>query len=133
MINQSIIYYHPAANVATPSASNALRHRRPRCFFQPFADIFLTRIHIYNHHGDHVQTCPTDECGEALAGVDLALQKIAAVVFGFPSMRIIIMRMMRMIFMMTRRMTYDDMTNTKAMRHEIDLEEIATVIFWFPY
>ena len=96
--------------------------------FQPFADIFLTRIHI----SDHVQTCPTDECGEALAGVDLALQKIAAVVFGFPSMRIIIMRMMRMIFMMTRRMTYDDMTNTKAMRHEIDLEEIATVIFWFP-
>ena len=68
-----------------------------------------------------------------MAGVDLALQKIAAVVFGFPSMRIVIMRMMRMIIMMTRRMTYDDMTNTKAMRHEIDLEEIATIIFWFPY
>merc|ERR1719382_927633 len=29
------------------------------------------------------KTCPTDECGEALAGVDAALEKIAAVVFGW--------------------------------------------------
>ena len=59
--------------------------------------------HLHHPHNNPycsnlIQTCPTDECGEALAGVDAALEKIAAVVFGFPSMR-----MMRWMMMMRRR------------------------------
>ena len=36
--------------------------------------------------------CPTEECGEALAGVDAALEKIAAVVFGFQLMKMIVIK-----------------------------------------
>ena len=49
--------------------------------------------HHHHHYNDQfAQTCPTEECGEALAGVDAALEKIAAVVFGFQLMKMIVIK-----------------------------------------
>ena len=60
-------------------------HNLPENFNISDFDVFHSALIIilsHFHHCNHVQTCPTDECGEALAGVDAALEKIAAVVFG---------------------------------------------------
>ena len=68
------------------------------------------------------QTCPSDECGEALAGVDSALEKIAAVVFGFPLILMIIMKMgmkMMLLVIVRRRPT------TIFMMREIALEKVG--------